>query len=281
MIRKLVSYYADTKEPEAAEGDTLFLEIGNSHLACLVKGSYSQQVEAFELFELNKEMTDWADIFFEFKNLSVILNHTYKETHCFYNFQEAVIIPESKFSISAAEDFLSLIYGENTRDEIKHDTIATGDQMVNAYRIKKSLQEWVGRQFILYQPHHIYTKILADLFAGEISVTPILKIQIYASHFIATVTQNGKLLLIQSFQYQSADDILYYVMNILKQFHINAADAHIDICGMIQPDSILYQQLNQMFGQMSVETINPADAAAFIHPDYPLHFFTPFFKLAV
>ena len=281
MIRKLVSYYTDTKEPAAAEADTLFMEIGNSQLACLVKGAHSQQIEAFELFELDKEMTDWADILFEFKNLSVILNRSYKETHCYYNFQEAVIIPESKFSISAAEDFLSLIYGENTRDEIRHDTISTGDQMVNAYRVKKSLQEWMGRQFILYQPHHLYTKILADLFAGEIPVTPLLKLQVYASHMIVSVTQKGKLLLIQSFQYQSEEDILYYVMNILKQFHINAADAQIDISGKIDPDSILYQQLNQLFGQMSVETINPADAAAFIHPDYPLHFFTPFYKLAV
>ena len=281
MIRKLVSYYTDTKDAAAAEADTLFMEIGNNQLACLVKGSDSQRVDAFELFELDKDTADWADIFFEFKNLSVILSRTYKETHCYYNFQEAVIIPESKFSISSAEDFLSLIYGESTRDEVKHDTIATKDPMVNAYRIKRSLQEWVGRQCILYQPHHIYTKILADLFAGEIPVSPFLKIQIYTGHAIMAVTQNGKLQLIQSFPFQSEEDLLYYVMNTLKQFHIDAADAQIDISGKILPDSILYQQLNQLFGQMSVETINPADAAAFIHPDYPLHFFTPFYKLAV
>jgi hypothetical protein len=281
MIRKLVSYYTDIKDAEAAEADTLFMEIGNSQIACMVKGGITQQVEAFELFELDKNMTDWSDIFFELKNLSNILSRSYKETHCYYNFQEALLIPENKFSISAAEDFLALIYGESTRDDVKHDTITTGDYMVNAYRVKKSLQEWVGRQFILYQPHHIYTKILADLFAGEIPATPVLKVQIYADHMIVAVTNHGKLQLIQSFSYQSEEDILYYLMNILRQFHMDAGNAHIDISGRIQPNAVLYQQLNQLFGQMSVETINPADAAAFTHPDYPLHFFTPFYKLAV
>ena len=281
MIRKLVSYYTDTKETAAAEADKLFMEIGNSELACLVKGGDSQQVESFELFQLDKDMNDWSDIFFELRTLSNILSRNYQETHCYYNFQEAVIIPESKFSISAAEDFLALIYGENNRNDIRHDTIAAGDKMVNAYRLKKSLHEWVGRQFILYQPHHVYTKILADLFAGEVPDTAVLKVQVYIDHIIVAVTNEKKLQLIQSFQYQSEEDILYHVMNILRQFKMNASAAHLDISGRIHPNAVLYQQLNKLFGEMSVETIDPADAAAFTHVDYPMHFFTPFYKLAV
>ena len=280
MIQKLVSYYTDTKDA-APDTDRLFIEIGNSELACLVKGGASQQIEAFELFQLDKDMNDWSDIFFELKTLSHILNHSYRETHCYYNFQESVIMPESKFSISAAEDFLSLIYGENNRTDTRHDTIAAGDNMVNAYRLKKSLHEWVGRQFILYHPHHVYTKILADLFAGEVPDTPFLKVQVYADHMIVAVTNEKTLQLIQSFSYQSEEDILYHIMNILRQFKMNASTAHIDISGRIQPHTVLYQQLNKLFGEMSVETIDPEDAAAFTHVDYPMHFFTPFYKLAV
>lgn len=281
MTQKLVSYYSGTKDAAAAEADRLFIEIGNSGLACMVKGGASQQVEAFELFELDKEISDWSDIFFELRTVSNILNRSYRETHCYYHFPEAVIIPQSKFSISSAEDFLSLIYGESNRDDMKYDTLLSGDQMVNAYRVKKSLHEWVGRQFILYQPHHVYSKILDDLFAKKLSETAFVKIQFYSDHIIVALTHNQKLQLIQSFQYRSEEDILYYVMNILRQFKIDAANAHMEISGQLDLASVLYQQLAKQFGSISVETIDPANAAAFTHAGYPSHYFTPFYKLSV
>ncbi len=281
MIQKLVSYYADTQNAVVAEASRLFIEIGSGELAFLVKGGESQQIDAFELFELDKGTNDWPKIFFELRSLSHILDNTYRETHCYFNFPEAVIIPENKFSISAAEDFLSLVYGESSRDDIKHDTIHAGNTMMNAYRIKKTLHEWVGRQFILYQPHHTYTQILSGLFTKEIAVPTFIKVQLYADHIIAAVTQENKLHLIQSFPYQVDEDILYHIMNIIKQYNIHANAAHIELSGRIQTDTVLYKQLSGLFGETSIESIDADTAAAFTHAEYPLHFFTPFYKLTV
>ena len=281
MIQKLVSYYSDTNHTAVAEADRLFMEIGNSELAFMVKGGESMQIKAFELYELDKEAGDWPDIFFELRALSRILDRSYAETHCFFNFREALIIPENKFSISAAEDFLSLVYGESTRDDVKHDTIHAGEKMVNAYRIKKTLHEWVGRQFILYQPHHTYTQILSGLFSKEIRVIPFVKLQVYKEHMIAAVTKDGKLQLIQSFSYQTEDDILYHIMNINKQFNIHNNAADLEISGRIQTDSVLFRQLSTLFSDISAESIDPAVSAAFLSTNYPAHFFTPFYKLTV
>jgi hypothetical protein len=278
MIQKLVSYYSDTKDAAADEADRLFIEIGNSEMACLVKGAASHQIEAFELFQIPKEMLDWPDIFFEIRALSKILDRSYQETHCYFNFTEAVLMPESKFSISAAEDFLSLIYGESNRDDIKHDPIHAGDKMVNAYRVKKSLLEWVGRQFILYHPHHTYTKIISCLLANKIPETAFVKLQVYAAHFIIAVTKNAQLQLIQSFTYQAEEDILYHVMNILHQFQMDPSTANIEISGRMYTESAVYKQFHKIFGEISVET---TDEPAFIQETYPPHFFTPFHKLTV
>ncbi len=281
MIQKLVSYYTDTNNASTAGAGRLYIEIGSSELALLVKGCDSQQIDSFELFRIEKDRNDWPDIFFELKNLSRVLEQTYTDTHCYFNFPEAVIIPENKFSISAAEDFLALLFGESSRDDIKHDPIHAGEKMVNAYRIKKTLHEWAGRQFILYQPHHTYTQILSGLFINEIPATPFIKLQVYADHLIAAVTKEGRLQLIQSFPYNTDEDILYHIMNICKQFNINKSSADLELSGRIKEDSVLFEQLTTLFSEISVESIDGSAAAAFTHPDYPLHFFTPFYKLTV
>ena len=281
MIQKLVNYYSDTNHTAVAEADRLFIEIGNSELAFLVKGGKSMQIDAFELFQLDKEAGDWPDIFFELRSLSWILDRSCTETHCFFNFREALIIPENKFSITAAEDFLSLVYGETTRDDIKYDTIHATEKMVNAYRIKKTLHEWVGRQFILYQPHHTYTQILSGLFAKEIPLTPFVKLQVYKEHIIVAVTKDSQLQLIQSFSYQNEEDILYHIMNISKQFNINKHAANLEISGRIYADTVLFRQLRTLFREVTVESVHPAVSAAFMPTDFPAHFFTPFYKLTV
>lgn len=281
MIQKLVSYYTDTNNASTAGAGRLYFEIGNRELALLVKGSDSQQIDSFELFRIEKDTNDLPDIFFELKNLSHILEQTYTDTHCYFNFPEAVIIPENKFSISAAEDFLALLFGESSRDDIKHDVIHASEKMVNAYRIKKTLHEWVGRQFILYHPHHTYTQILSGLLSNEIPANPYIKLQVYADHMIAAVTKDGRLQLIQSFSYHVDEDILYHIMNICKQFNINKEAAKLEMSGRIKEDSVLFQQLTALFSEISVETIDSSAAAAFTHLDYPLHFFTPFYKLTV
>lgn len=281
MIHPIVSYYSAAKEADAAETDQLILEIGSSEIACLVKNGETQQITAFELFQLDKGSNDWSDVFFELRTSSNIINCSFRQTDCYFNFEETVIMPEQKFSITAAEDYLALLFGEKTGFEIKHDALAGKESMVNAYRVKKAIHEWIERHVILYQPHHIYSRILADLFAKELPEGFFVKIQFYRKHFILTVFKEGKLQLIQTFHYTVPEDILYHVMNTIQQLHIGDTTSTLEISGMLDTESALYLQLTKLFTATSIESIDTDAVTAFTHQGYPLHYFTPYFKLTV
>jgi hypothetical protein len=278
MARKIISYYNDAQE--AAVNARLFLEIGNDQVACLIKGE-GQEVGGFELFDLEKDKADWSDIFYAVQSASEILNRQYRETHCYYNCEEALIMPQQAFNATAAEDYLALVYGESERHEIKYDMLSAGAHLVNAYRVKRSVHELVGRHFVLYQPHHAYSKILDDiLLRGEIS-DQFIKIQFYSDHIILAFMQDKQLQLVQSFRYKIHDDILYHILTIIQQFDIGARNSHLELSGAFDQGSALYRQFMKLFGRVSFETVQNDTSFLSALAAYPAHYFTPFHKLAL
>ncbi|MEO7530026.1 MAG: DUF3822 family protein, partial [Sediminibacterium sp.] len=231
MVRKMIGYYTETGQAPITDADQLIIEIGSTQVVCLVKGAVSKEIEGFEMFELEKDKSDWNDIFYELRTASQLLNIGYRNTHCYYNFEEAIIIPEKRFSPGAAEDYLNLIYGESDRHDIKFDTIHVPTRMVNAYRVRKSIHELVGRHFLLYKPHHSYSSIIQDILSRYGLADHFMKVQFYATHMIVAVVVDKQLQLIQSFQFDTTDDVLYHLTNITQQFALDAAHSHAEISG--------------------------------------------------
>ena len=278
MTRKIIGYYNGVRNESAT--DQLILEIGSQQVCCILKAAGSQQVEGFEVFSIDKNSGDWSDIFYELQSASQILGRQYRDTHCYYNFEESLIIPVEKFNTAAAEDYLSLVFGESNFHDNKQDTLLSGD-MVNAYRIRKSVHELMGRHFVLYKPHHSCSKLLDDLGRREQMPAAFVKIQFYSNHFLFLFVKEKKLQLLRAFSYQSDDDILYHVLNVTQQFGINKKDSQLEISGVFDTTSVLHQQFGKLFSQISFDNIPSDTELASALAAYPAHYFTPFYKLAV
>ena len=278
MTRKIIGYYNDAQD--SSDSDQLILEIGSGQVACIQKGAASHQVEGIELFALEKETHDWSDIFYEVMSASKILGRNYRDVHCYYNFEEAIIIPEEKFSVTAAEDYLALVYGESIRHDIKYDTLLSPGY-INAYRIRKSIHELVGRHFILYKPHHSYSPILDDILTRDQLDANFVKIQFYSNHIILAFVKDKQLQLIQSFRYETTDDVLYYLLRITQQFAIKKDQSTLEISGIFDTGSALYPQLSKLFGQISFDNIQADGLFPSALGDHPAHNFTPLYKLVV
>jgi hypothetical protein len=277
MARKINGYYNESAMAGITDADQLIIAISKYEIVCLVKSAASGAVEGFEIFSLEKSSRDWNDVFYEVRATSQILNRQYKDTHCYYNFEEAVIIPEQQFTATAAEDFLDLLFGEDGRQDIKHDMIASSS-MVNAYRIKRSVHELVSRHFLLYKPHHVYSGLVEEVLSREELPAHFIKAQFYTNHIIVMVVKDRQFQLIQSFDHTVPEDIVYYLGNLTQQFAFDHS-SHIEISGMFDKNSSLHQQLVPFFGNISFDEMQHPGIAR--HANHPAHYFTPFYKLIV
>ncbi len=208
------------------------------------------------------------------------MNRTYRNAHCYYNFDEAIIIPGKLFTASSAEDYLNLMYGESDRHDVKYDPINADTHMVNAYRVRKSIHELVGRYFLLYKPHHVYSIILKDILTRNELADQFIKVQFYSNHMIVAVVKEKQLQLVQSFQFEITEDIIYHLSNITEQFALDASHTNVELSGMVEKNAVLHQQLLSRFGSVTFDTMEE-DGVLNASVNHPLHFFTPFYKLVV
>lgn len=278
MARKTMAFYPST--PQTAEqGGKLRVEIGSMYVACSVTDH--DQPKAFEFFELDNDINDWSDVFFEIKNNSQLLSKHTGSVDILYNFPEVLLVPMEKLSSAAASDYLTLVYGDSSRHEIKHDKISEQLGLVAIYRVKNTIIDQALRHFHLFQAQHVYTPILKGLFARPDMPVNFLKIQLYHDTLIAVLMINQQLQMIQNFSVETTEDTCYYLLSMLKEHGINAAETQVEMSGFIEPHGELHRKLQQLFSNRHFHNL-PEDALlpGMLETYHP-HSFTPFFNMAL
>ncbi|MCY7362936.1 MAG: DUF3822 family protein [Ignavibacteria bacterium] len=280
MARKKIGIYSD--DITNISDHQLILEFGNDELVCIAKSAISGEIIAFELFSLDKGLNDdWNDIFYEVKAISQVFNFSYKKVTCFFNNEEALLIPEKLLTATSAEDYLSLVYGESTRHDVKYEKLLATKVFINAYRVRKAITELLSRHFIIYQTAHTYSTILNDVMRRPIIDPAFIKIQFYSSHFIIAVWKDERFQLIQSYRYKSTEDVLYYVMRIVQQYHFDFSEVLLEVSGLIDKELSLYTQLSTLFNRITTDNMQLVGVFKTVEGEYPPHYFTPFYKLTL
>ena len=275
MVHKLIGFYGDRLEFTPKRTDQLAIEIGSHQIACLVKNSSTGEIDAIELFQFEQLNADWSDILFEVKQNSKILGPTYSDCFVYFNLEEALILPMSEMSASAASDYLALVYGEDERSDTKFDRINSTLPTVTIYRIKKSLTELLDRNFLIFKTQHTYTNILNDILNRPNLPSVFLKLIVYHKHIILVLIKDSQLQLIQSYQFLHADDILYYAISVANQSGVSPLQMQIEISGMIDVQANLLDQLKKSFGIVSHDFLPNLLGPS----NYSTSFLTPFYKL--
>lgn len=278
MARKIVGFYCDDS---AATDKQLVVEVGRHQFACMIRNTGTGEVEAFELFQLDETPHEWNDVFYEIRQYSNILQQFCSSTRLFYNFEEAMLMPGEQKNIVAAEDHLSLLYGESEWHELKYDKVGAKDQFLNAYRIQRNIHELAGRYFPSHEVHHAYSPILEDILSRHWQDSRFMKLQCYSHHLVLVLISDQQLQLVQSFEYQTSEDILYHLLNTAKQFSLPASSIPVEVSGFFDHDGELHQRFVQLFQTVHFDEIVAGDILQKItEAGYPSHYFTPFFKLA-
>jgi hypothetical protein len=261
--------------------DELVIEIGYDHMACMVKRVNKNAIANFELFTFNKEETsDFEELFSNVLVTSKMLDKSFANTHIYINNEFALPVPVFKFNKEIANDYLNVVFGEDTGAKKQFDHLDTEPDLMNVYRLP---QEWfniVNHHLMMVNVHHTFTSILRKVLKNATEGSPVIYVQFYYSNIIVVVMKGKELQFIQSFTYQSPEDVLYYLLNISQRFSVNTLDLSIRVSGIIDTHSGLYGELVKYFRNVSAENVDASNLLIDIH-NHPAHYFTPFFNLAV
>lgn len=280
MIQKTIGLYNEHNTHSPFNKDRLVVEICNQHIVCWVKSETDETITAFEFFKIELDQNDWEDIFYELRINSGLIDKSYHSTQIFYHFDEVVLIPAYKYNSAVNDAFLNVIFGEAEKKITKiNQLVINGEKVFTVFRIPEALENTIQRNFISITEHHTYNATINGLLASKINKEEsFVAVHFYYKHFIVVAFKNKQLQIIQSFDFTTAEDALYHVLNITNKFGLSTSN-HLLIGGIVETTDAIFKYLQQQFKDTYVVNLSKEQSNLEKLVTYPLHYFTPFFNL--
>lgn len=134
----------------------------------------------------------------------------------------------------------------NLPDELRlHDAVASAPA-VHVHAVPVPVFQLLQEYYPNAGWFHIQSLLLQQA-AGEACITA----TVYFNQVFITVEKNRQWKLLQTWQYQTPEDVLYYLLSCLKQFNMNAETTEIRLEGMIDQQSALANVLNQYLANIN------------------------------
>jgi hypothetical protein len=106
-----------------------------------------------------------------------------------------------------------------------------------------------------------------------------MKVAFYDDHLIVALISNKKLQIIQNFNYQSREDVLYYLLSIVERFNAKADNILLAASGMVDVKGTLFNDLKKYFKRIIVEETDNI-VANIDYGENQKYYYTPFLNLA-
>ncbi|MDB5191948.1 MAG: hypothetical protein JWQ96_1511 [Segetibacter sp.] len=282
MAQKTFSIYAPGSDIVSKNSDSLVVEVGVLHIACVVKRGTKNSIVAVELFNYSSEEgRDFELLFTRIMVISRLLDKSYASTLLFINNPYSVLIPYTRFNKDIAEDYLNMVHGIPVNGQKEFDKVDVEPGIMNAYCVNKDWLAFTARNLMMVTKQHTYTNLITCLFKrADGFPANLLKVQFYPHYLIIVVLKQNELQLVQTFVYETNDDVLYYLLSTAQNLKIDLEDTTLEVSGMIDLQSGLHVELSKYFKNIKEETVDQA-LLLMNTTEYPSHYFTPFYNLAL
>ncbi|HVW60699.1 MAG TPA: DUF3822 family protein [Puia sp.] len=233
-------------------------------------------------FQLEQEKnTPLAGTLKEILEGEPLLKRAVKETLLVYNFPESSLVPEPLFSMDTNKEIIDIVHGNLRKGLVLSEKIPWWE-LFNVYRISPELHQLLQQQFTAGKYWHYYSLLLKSYkMFDSADGQDCLKVIFYPDKMVALVIREGKVYLVQTFHYQDARDVAYYLLNTCRQLGLNPEEIRVLVGGLIDRQSALSEELYKYFLHIYFEEIDESIKITDELKELPLHYFSSILKMAV
>lgn len=266
--------------PEDTSGYSLYVDTGSDHLSFTVLNKAEGEFIALQHFNLEKN--NGVSHAREIIEHSEWLKKAYGHTVVVYNFSESILVPEKFYLADLNEQSLELVYGDAHKGELFADHIPEWG-LYHIYRVPAALHDALSGYFRNARFSHVYTCLLktAKQNPSYNSDGDELYAVFYNNKLIVSLLKTGELQLLRSFEYETAEDVVYYLLNICKQYGVDCEKVSLVISGLIADHSVMYAELQKYFMFLTLKEEPAGFKYGEAFNEYPSHFFTSIFNTAL
>jgi Protein of unknown function (DUF3822) len=198
-----------------------------------------------------------------------------------YHFAESNLVPVHFYSAAAARPMTDLVYGDLSRDLLLDEKVPWWE-IHNLYRVPVPLYAVMQEKFFNAKHWHYYSLQLKcyKMFTSR-EESQFMKVSFYTDCVVAMLCRAGQLQLIQTFDYRDSKDVLYNLLNCCRQLGFDREEVEVELSGLIEKQSALFQDLHQYFLRIRFESMEDSIKFTDELMEYPPHFFSSLLKMAI
>jgi len=153
----------------------------------------------------------------------------------------STLVPKAFFVPEEIKSYIKFSSKVYKNDYIVHDPLVNHD-MMNVYIPFVNINNFLLEKFGAFEYKHFSTVLVENLMnTYKFSERPHMFVHICDEHFEIVIIANSKLLLYNSFKYQTKEDFIYFVLFTAEQLKLNPEKFELIFSGNIDKESDLYK----------------------------------------
>lgn len=221
----------------------LSIQISLSGLSFCVLNSETNTIEELKHFPSQSKLTPVTllDALKHVFNTENTLKKNFNSVQIIHVNSLSTFIPKELFKEEFKADYLKFNTKILSTDFIALDTLKTNES-INVYVPYVNINNYIFDHFGDFNYKH-YSTVLVEHILQQEKNTLTTKVYVNCSktHFEIVVTKTGQLILFNTFNYQTKEDFIYYLLFTLEQLNLNPETADIVLLGDINKVNPLYK----------------------------------------
>ncbi|WP_163323899.1 DUF3822 family protein [Draconibacterium mangrovi] len=178
-----------------------------------------------------------------------ILQNNFYKIFVVYHSRNFTLIPEQFYQDKIDQTITPLLFEQNDQASWINNKIA-GINGELLFAIPESFQQALNKRLPSAQIIHPFHRIIGQTNISE--DTPKLLLLFGTGHFSLAMFSQNELKLINNFSFKHPNDVVYFVLTVLRQFSISAKDITVQFAGNTKAHAGLEDVLQKHFPQSSL-----------------------------
>jgi hypothetical protein len=258
----------------AQEHCTLILELTRDHIACAVYDRERMMWVALEIWPTGKVYLPGhlLEMLVKIRETSSLMKGKYAQTQILWGGPVYTLVPGALFDAPNSEVYLGFVRNIEPGEAVIHEEMKN-TEAYTVYALPHILKEGINQMFPLARIRHTMSGLIENFLIQYKNdpVQPAILVNMGAISFDMLVLNEGKLKFCNSFEYSTAEDVLYYIMFSFEQLGIAAAKAQLMVCGEIMKPSAIEELMSKYIGTLKYLPRNPAIQCSYVFDELPDH----------
>lgn len=246
----------------------LSLRLGNHHLGYSITSPDGDIL--YSLAYYRTEHTD-TQALEELMELTPALNDSFYSVQVAWDFTGNALLSSADHQPEESGTMLKALYGTGVQDAVITENIPDW-QLFNVYAVPAGLLQKVQQRYPAAQSRHQFSLAIKQVIAATENGN--MYVDFRPDDFTVVLVKSSRLLLAQTFDYSTPEDVVYYLLKCCAQLGLSQQELQLQLSGLIDADSALYKELYQYFLNLDFRE------SPWQGNDFPAHFFTTLNDLA-